>query len=309
MSLVDEIKKQAAKSGANKGKFIYFKPGVKIRVRFLQDMDDGMKVLFHDGFNAGVNEPCQELYGRTCKHHEDEDLAHRDQYIWSVWDHDAKEVKLLMGRVNNCSPIPGLVGMFDAYGTLMDRDYVITKNGSGTTSSFSVVPMDKAKFRNEKAKPFSEQKVLQLLDKAFPSDGGSSDDDEEQDDKKSKGKSGKGKKNYEDMTAKELYDLCQERDIEVPARKSTEFYINKLEEADAEEKQDDDWGDEHDEKPNYDDMSAKELYNLCKEREIEVETRKPESYYIKKLEAWDKENDSDTDDEWDEGKKDDEEEW
>ena len=39
MGLLSEIKKDAKKSGQNKGKFIYFKEGTKLRIRFLQDME------------------------------------------------------------------------------------------------------------------------------------------------------------------------------------------------------------------------------------------------------------------------------
>ena len=39
---------------------------------------------------------------------------------------------------------------------------------------------------------------------------------------------------YEGMKAKELYDLCIERGIEVEQKKSKEYYIEKLTEADAE---------------------------------------------------------------------------
>ena len=49
-------------------------------------------------------------------------------------------------------------------------------------------------------------------------------------------------------------------------------------------------------------MSAKELYNLCKERDIDVQPKKPEKYYIRLLEEYDDahedwEDDSDEDDE------------
>lgn len=46
MGLVDKIKQDVKRSGQNKGKFIYFREGQKIRVRFLTDMDDGMEVTF-----------------------------------------------------------------------------------------------------------------------------------------------------------------------------------------------------------------------------------------------------------------------
>lgn len=38
-----------------------------------------------------------------------------------------------------------------------------------------------------------------------------------------------------------------------------------------------------DEKPDYESMSAKELYALCKEKGIDVEAKKSKEYYIEKL--------------------------
>lgn len=248
MGLVDDIKNQVKKSGTNKGKFLYFKSGTKVRVRFLDDMDEGHKVRFHDSYAAGINVPCQEEFGHECPYCDDDELRTRDQYAWSVWDYDAKEVKILMAPVNQCSPVPALVSMYEAYGTLCDRDYVITKSGQQQSTTFSVVPMDKAKFRNDKAKPLSEQKFLQLLDKAFPCDDNNDDDDEPK--KKSKKRSepkdeeweDDEEKGYEDMSAKELYKLCKSRDIDVETRKPAKYYITKLEEADEEDA--DDWDDE-----------------------------------------------------------------
>ena len=248
MGLVDDIKNQVKKSGTNKGKFLYFKSGTKVRVRFLDDMDEGHKVRFHDSYAAGINVPCQEEFGHECPYCDDDELRTRDQYAWSVWDYDAKEVKILMAPVNQCSPVPALVSMYEAYGTLCDRDYVITKSGQQQSTTFSVVPMDKAKFRNDKAKPLSEQKFLQLLDKAFPCD----DNDDEDDEPKKKSKKrpepkdeeweDDEEKGYEDMSAKELYKLCKSRDIDVETRKPAKYYITKLEEADEEDA--DDWDDE-----------------------------------------------------------------
>ena len=248
MGLVDDIKNQVKKSGTNKGKFLYFKSGTKVRVRFLDDMDEGHKVRFHDSYAAGINVPCQEEFGHECPYCDDDELRTRDQYAWSVWDYDAKEVKILMAPVNQCSPVPALVSMYEAYGTLCDRDYVITKSGQQQSTTFSVVPMDKAKFRNDKAKPLSEQKFLQLLDKAFPCDDNDDDDDEPKKKSKKRPESkdeeweDDEEKGYEDMSAKELYKLCKSRDIDVETRKPAKYYITKLEEADEEET--DDWDDE-----------------------------------------------------------------
>ena len=258
MGLVDDIKNQVKKSGTNKSKFLYFKEGTKVRVRFLDDMEDGHKVRFHDSFQLGINVPCQEEFDRECPYCDDDELRTRDQYAWSVWDYDAKEVKVLMAPVNQCSPVPALVSMFEAYGTLKDRDYVITKSGKQQSTTYSVVPMDKAKFRNDKAKPLSDQKFLQTLEKAFPCDASEGDDEP----KSKKRKQSKPKYeepevddeweddteaeeiDYYELSPKELYKLCKERDIEVVPKKPAKYYITKLEDDDS--KKEDGWDGEED---------------------------------------------------------------
>ena len=202
-------------------------------------------------------------------------------YCWSVYNYETKEVQLFMFAVNNCSPIPALVAMYENYGTLMDRDYVISVSGKRQNKTFSVVPMDKVKFRNEKAKPYAEKAVLRMIDKAWPCEESGSDDDlEDEDDtpkKKAPKKSGgkvKTKKpvdddededddyddeveddvededgdDYEDMSPKELYNLCKKRKLDVAPKKSSKYYINILREADEAEE---DWGDDEDEEDEW----------------------------------------------------------
>lgn len=277
MGLLSKIKSDVKKSGQNKGKFIYFKEGAKQRVRFLHDMDDGMEVVFHDSFEKGINVPCQEIFDRDCPYCEKEDLRTRSQYVWSVYNYEAKEVQLFMFAVNNFTPVPALIAFYENYGTLMDRDYVISTTGRGMSKSFAVIPMDKVKFRNTEAKPYSEDAVLKMIDKAFPSD--ETEDDEEETpkrkpttNKKNKAKTKSKPKDeeleddedfdeeeewedesdedeidYSDLSPQELYKLCKERDINVQPRKTAKYYIRQLEEYDQAQ---DDWGDEEDE---YDD--------------------------------------------------------
>ena len=170
MGILDNIRNEAKKSGANKGKILFIKEGQKARVRFLTDMDDGMEIVFHDSFEKGVNVPCQEQLGRACEYCEDDELRTRSLYAWSVYDYDSKQVKLMLYAVNNCTPVGALMAMYENYGTLVDRDYVLSVSGKGADKTFSVVPMDKNKFRNPKAKPFSDEAVLEIIDKAFPAD-------------------------------------------------------------------------------------------------------------------------------------------
>lgn len=290
MGLLDSIKRDAKKSGQSKGKFIYFREGSKIRVRFLNDMEDGLEVVFHDNFEAGVNVPCQEIFGRSCPYCDDESMRTRSQYIWSVWNYEQKEVQLFMFAVNNCSPVPALVSMFDAYGTLTDRDYVISVSGKQQNKTFSVVPMDKVKFRNEKAKPYSKKAILQMLDKAWPCELADDDDDNDYDDEDEPKKTSKKKpsKKAGKPKSKKTYDEDEED-------------IDDYDE-DIEDDIDDDIDEDEDEDtPDYSDMSAKELYNLCKKRKIDVLPKKSEKYYIRQLEEADK-----AEEEWGD---EDEEEW
>lgn len=261
MGLVDKIKADVKKSGQNKSKFIYFREGIKQRIRFLTDMDDGMEVTFHDSFAESINVPCQEHFGRSCPYCDDENLRTRSQYIWSVWNYETKEVQLFMFPVNNCSPIPALMAMYENYGTITDRDYVISVSGKQQNKTFSVVPMDKVKFRNEKAKPYSEKSILKMIDKAFPCDD-NDEEDEDETPKKRAPKSTSGKKSRKDESEEDETD---------------------------DDYDDEDWEDNEDEDTlDYSEMSAKELYQLCKEREIKVAPKKPAKYYINQLEEYDK---------------------
>lgn len=330
--LVDSIKNDVKRAGTNKSKFIYFREGQKQRVRFLVDMDDGMEIKFHDSYERSINVPCQELFGRDCPYCEDDGVRTRSQYVWSIWNYETNEVQLFMFPVNNCSPIPALMAMYDNYSTITDRDYVISVSGKQQNKTYSVVPMDKVRFRNEKAKPFSEKAILKMLDKAYPCDAVSSDDDDEDEaPKKRQSKSAVEKSSkkqdedwgdddklplteeLEEMSAQKLYNLCRERDIDVAIKKKVEYYVDKLEQwrldhEDEGEESDDDYDvDEEqkdDEAPDYSEMSAQELYKLCKERSIKVDPKKNAGYYIKQLEEYDK-----AQDDWGDEEESDNDEW
>lgn len=278
MGLFESIKRDAKKSGQNKSKLIYFKEGTKIRVRFLQDVDDGMEVVFHDSFERGINCPCQEIFGRPCPYCEDDTLRTRSQYVWSVWNYETKEVQLFMFPVNNCSPIPALMAMYENYGTLTDRDYVISVSGKQQNKTFSCVPMDKVKFRNTKAKPFSKKAVLEILDKAFPCEDAEEDEDDDTPRKKRPAKN----------TTK------KGRRPEPEDDEDEDDYDEDMEDTDDEE--------DEEETPDYESMSPKELFKLCKDRGIEVAPKKPAKYYIKQLEEYDEAQgdwgDDDEEDDW-----------
>ena len=279
--LIDKIKTDVKKAGTNKSKFIYFREGVKQRVRFLVDMDDGMEIKFHDSFERNINVPCQELFGRDCPYCEDDGLRTRSQYAWSVYNYETKEVQVFMFPVNNCSPVPALMAMYENYGTITDRDFVISVSGRQQNKTYSVVPMDKVRFRNEKAKPLSEKTILKLLDKAYPCDDTEDEEEDDEDERPAK----KSKKPAKDPVK--------------PKHKP---------DPDDEDDDDDDYDgddmDDGDDGIDYTEMSDRELYKLCKERGISVPPKKPTKFYIKQLEEYDK-----AQDDWGDDEDDDNDEW
>lgn len=268
MGLLDEIRNDVKKSGSNKEKIFFVKEGQKARVRFLNDMEEGAAFTFHDNYSEGIEVLCRdEHFGKDCPYCEMEGIRTRKKYCWSVWDYEAKEVKLFLFAVNNCSPLPAITAMYETYGTLTDRDFVIQKTGKQQNTTYSVIPMDKVKFRNTKAKPFSESKILSILEKAYPDDTRDEDEDD------------------------------------VPASKKK---TKTKKGAAKEDDDDDDWDDEEGKEIDYSEMSARELYKLCVERGIEAQKKKPEKYYINLLEEYDEANDDwgdedEEDDDWEEG--------
>ena len=239
MGIIDSIKTSVAKSGSNKEKILYVRNDSKVRVRFLQEFSEGYQFTFHDSFEKGVNTICQEELGKTCPLCGEESLRTRILYAWSIYNFDTKRVEIMLFAVNNCTPVSNFLSMYENYGTIMDRDYVLSKSGKQQNTTYSVIPMDKEKFRNTKAKPYTKSAVLKILDKAFAlpneyakdqdfDDIDEEDFDEEEvkksrkkkfkeldedmpgvDDKKKKSKT---KKNY--MTIEDMEEFLDENDVD-----------------------------------------------------------------------------------------------
>ena len=101
--------------------------------------------------------------------------------------------------------------------------------------------------RQEELDMTNEETFLASLNKAmekliyesvpFPPVGKEDEDDEEVD--------------YSELSPKELFKLCKERNIDVPAKKPAKFYIKKLEEYDASNDEEEGWDDEEEEEDDW----------------------------------------------------------
>lgn len=281
--LLGAIKKDVAKAGSSRSKIFYVASGNKARIRFLEDMDDGRIVHMHDRWEPSLKVPCRKNHDEDadCPYCDTEGIRSRDMYCWSVWDYDSNEVKIFMYPANQCSPVPALVALFDTYNTLCDRDFSISRSGKGTDTSYAVIPLDKTKFRNDKAKPLADNAFWKIINGAHPDpsgSGGEADDDDEDEKPAPRKKKPEPKpepkkaiKGKPTKPAKKDSDWEEDEDEEEEAKEESNPYVGK---------------------------SPKELYALCKERDMdEVKPKRELEYYIAKLTKWDKEN-ADEDEFW-----------
>lgn len=196
-NLIQKMKDNIAKSGSSKREILYFGKDAKKRVRFLQELDQGTCLQFHNDWNAGIFELCKDQEDHeNCKLCED-GIGLQENFIFSVWDYDSNAVRLMQFKASGVSPIPAFIEMYEEFGTIMDRDYTIKKVGSGTGGSFVVTPLDKERFKNKSAKPFTRDQIIEIMEKAWVSksdEGAGDDEDEEDDDDEKPAKKGKDKK-------------------------------------------------------------------------------------------------------------------
>ena len=252
-SLVESMKERISRSGSKKGNLFYLKKDGKCRVRFLQDMEDGIQVQYHDKFGE-FSHPCLSYYGKKCPSCKNPEAKHVDNYVWSIWNYETKRVELFMFKASKASPIQPLISMYENYGNITDRDYVIQRNGEGFETNYSVVPMDKKKFKGDE-EPYSKKKVLKMLLEAaqLPDDEDVDEDDEEEDDdeeevtsKKKVNKKTKSK--YDDDEDEEELDEDDEEEEEEKPKKKSKKVEKKKKKVEEDEDEDED-EDEEEEKP------------------------------------------------------------
>lgn len=193
-NLISEMKEAIANSGASKREIVYFAPDSTHRLRFLTELDAGTVIQMHNSYDAGIFEIC-----RDTEDHEDcdcckDEIPVQEYYAWSVWDYDNNAVEIVFCKATGVSPVPAFIEMYEEFGTICDRDYKIKKVGKGTTGSFVITPLDKSKFTNKKAKAFSDDKIVQIITKAYSKKNEVKDDEDDEEEEKTVRKAKKKKK-------------------------------------------------------------------------------------------------------------------
>ena len=163
------IKKKITEASRTITDEFYIGQDKKARVRFLTDLEDGVEVTWHDKYDEGINTPCYSHFGLNCPYcgiEGKDKIRTRQIFTWTVYNYDIDKKQILRYPANNFSPIPNLVALYESYGTLLDRDFVITRTGTGFDIGYQVVPMDKSVFKGDK-KPFAKIEIFKKWAKMY----------------------------------------------------------------------------------------------------------------------------------------------
>lgn len=162
LSVINSIKKDIDKSSKGFKNLFILGTDNKARVRFLSDLGKAIVVPEHDKFGEMYPTPClAKNFDKVCKYCEKEGIRLRDTFVWTIWDYEAKEKKILKAPATRQSVVPHLCSAFETYGTLLTRDFVISKRGKRQNTTYSVMALDKEEFKKKK-KPFTRDEVLEL---------------------------------------------------------------------------------------------------------------------------------------------------
>jgi hypothetical protein len=159
--MLTRIKDQMAKSKQGIGAFLFVPADKKAKIRFISDFEEAVAITEHDKWGEVTPTPClARHFDKHCPFCEMDGVRKREVYCWTVWDYNNKEKKIAKWAANSFTPTPQFISLFESYGTLLDRDYVVNKAGQGTSITYGVVPLDKAEFP-KKLRPFTEQEILE----------------------------------------------------------------------------------------------------------------------------------------------------
>lgn len=145
-------------------------------------------------------------------------------------------------------------------------------------------------------------KVNSTIKALITGEGAGDDSGSDEDDGEGTGEAGK---DYESMSAKQLYEILKKAGKHKTAKsikKADLLAAVKAMEAGGNDEAEDDGEDDGEESGNpYDGMNAVELYKECKKRGLKPEIKKPAKYYVDLLTKNDAESkDEDDGDDWDE---------
>lgn len=254
-SVLDAIKEDINRSnnGAFKNFFRIRESGAKVRVRFLQNFEDCEQIVFHDKWNA-FNHPCLEQYGKECPNCNNPEARTATLFCWNVYNYETKQVELFLYKANKATPIYSLMSIYEIIGDITKQDIVITRNGTGTGTTYQCTAVPKETDFDKKVKMHSEKKILAMCLEAFnqitPDDSYGDDDDDDEEEvsvnaKRKKAPAKKSKKQAEEYDEDD-FDEDDDDEDEEPVKKKSKQSAKKTTKKRKVEEEDDDEDEEDD---------------------------------------------------------------
>lgn len=177
-----DMKKDLKRGGG--GSYLTFIPADGITVRFMDEPHEWFKYFEHYDPEVKKSFPCTE----DCKGC-DEGLDRRKRYLVNVVDTTENKVIQL---VIPPSLVQSLTKKYDKFGTILDRDYELSKEGTGMDTSYSDLYEQPSKIkmsRYEGDKKDCEEILLKIVEAMEDDEEDDDDDEDEKPSKKSKAKS------------------------------------------------------------------------------------------------------------------------
>ena len=178
---LNDLKKSVKKGGGGASGKIGFIPEDPITVRFLSEPETWVGYYEHyNGPNADPRySPCvKDSSPGGCDYEPYQGNKPAFRYLANAYNVDQSKVQALKMPK---SLVEQLVTFAAKYGTILDRDYELSRSGSGMDTTYSAVPEDKspikiARFRKEMSD------LEQLLEDWADEQDGADDDDEDEED-------------------------------------------------------------------------------------------------------------------------------
>lgn len=292
-SLLNQLKQEAKSRGTSQSKVFWVGDGNTRRVRFLTPFESAeyvpMLTRWGDDPVKCIN---PEYFGQKNPYKDDETVKEETWYLWQVYDYEMNAVSPFFFKQSRCTPVDQLTKRCEQYGDIIDRDYNIEREGSGTDTRYTVLPLAKSKFRQEKIKPLTKKAIMKILSDAYPLP-------EKPTEPADLSMGGTEEIDFDELSKGELYDLCIERGITCKSGEVRGYYIDLLEDNATyyTDDTDDEWGDEEEDSFDIDAASARECYErLVNVYGLKPPKGKPKALYVKKLHELEPEE---PEDEWD----------
>lgn len=172
MSMLDDMLSEITDRGNKKGSVFELSEGQSATIRFITDADEVQRIIIHSRYvqgkkGVGYIIPCPLSYGhKKCELEGRDDRysgGNRDSknnFLFVVYDYRDSKIKTMCYKANMCSPLERIGNYFNDVGTLLGRDFTISRNSAkGTETRYSM--------KAGKASNMSDD-MLNMIDSTFP---------------------------------------------------------------------------------------------------------------------------------------------